>query len=230
MLPTCLVGCRPSQARITAAAPSAAPAVVMITPPSGSRNVDPLDHVSVKVDDGTLTAVQLVNDAAKPIDGVMTPDNTFWKPLAPLGYGRTYTLTVTSRGSSGAPSTQTSTFSTLKPANQTKVSLTATSGAALQDQGTYGVGTVIVAHFDEPITDRATAEQRLIVTTSPAVQGSWYWVDNQNVHWRPEHYYAPGTNRDGEGSNLWRSGRRRSVRTGRQSGELPDRRRPYLHR
>ena len=193
LLPTCLIGCRPSQAGITAAAPSAAPAVIMITPPSGSRNVDPLDHVSVKVDDGTLTTVQMVNDAAKPIDGVMTPDNTFWKPLAPLGYGRTYTLTVTSRGSSGTPSTQTSTFSTLKPANQTKVSLAATSGAALQDQGTYGVGTVIVAHFDEPITDRATAEQRLVVTTSPPVQGSWYWVDDQNVHWRPEHYYAPGT-------------------------------------
>jgi hypothetical protein len=176
--------CRPAWSAVAHRRPA--------SPPSGSRNVDPLDHVSVKVDDGTLTAVQLVNDAAKPIEGVMTPDNRFWKPLAPLGHGRTYTLNVTSRASSGTPSTQTSTFSTLKPANQTKVSLTATSGAALQDQGTYGVGTVIVAHFDEPITDRATAEQRLIVTTSPAVQGSWYWVDNQNVHWRPEHYYAPG--------------------------------------
>ena len=23
--------------------------------------------------------------------------------------------------------------------------------------------------------------------------GSWYWVDDQNAHWRPEKYYAPGT-------------------------------------
>ena len=23
--------------------------------------------------------------------------------------------------------------------------------------------------------------------------GSWYWVDDQNAHWRPEHYFAPGT-------------------------------------
>jgi hypothetical protein len=63
------------------------------------------------------------------------------------------------------------------------VSLNTTSGAALQDGGRYGVGTVIVAHFDESITDRAAA----------AVRGSWYWVDNQNAHWRPERYFAPGT-------------------------------------
>ena len=28
---------------------------------------------------------------------------------------------------------------------------------------------------------------------SPKVQGSWFWVDGQNAHWRPEHYYPPGT-------------------------------------
>jgi lipoprotein-anchoring transpeptidase ErfK/SrfK len=31
------------------------------------------------------------------------------------------------------------------------------------------------------------------VTTNPPVQGSWFWIDGQNAHWRPEHYYAPGT-------------------------------------
>ncbi|MBV8966359.1 MAG: L,D-transpeptidase family protein [Mycobacteriaceae bacterium] len=193
LLPTCPIGCRAPSAAVTPPAPSAAPAVVMITPPVGSRNIDPLDHVSVKADDGTLTAVTMVNDAGKPVEGIMTPDNTFWKPLVPLGYGRTYTLTVTSRGSGGTPATETSTFSTLSPANQTKVSLTTTSGATLHDGGTYGIGTVIVAHFDEAITDRAGAERRLVVTTSPPVPGSWYWVDDQNAHWRPERYYAAGT-------------------------------------
>jgi hypothetical protein len=23
--------------------------------------------------------------------------------------------------------------------------------------------------------------------------GSWHWVDDQNVHWRPQRYFAPGT-------------------------------------
>ena len=111
---------------------------------------------------------RMVNDAGKPIDGVMTPDNTVWKPTAPLGYGRTYTMTVASRGAGGAAATQVSSFSTLRPSNQTKVSLTTTSEAALKDGGTYGVGTVVVAHFDEQIADRAAAERQLTVTTNPA--------------------------------------------------------------
>ena len=142
---------------------------------------------------GTLTAVQMVNDAGKPIEGVITPDSSFWKPVVPLGYGRIYTITATSRGTGGVMSTQVSRFTTLKPGNQAKGYLNTTSGAALQDGGVYGVGIVVGARFDEPIADRAAAERRLTVTTSPAVSGSWYWADDQNAHWRPEHYYAPGT-------------------------------------
>ncbi len=170
-----------------------APAQLTITPAANAGNVDPLEHVLVSAKTGTLTDVRMVNDAGKAIDGIMTPDNTVWKPTVPLGYGRTYTLTIASRGPGGVPATQVSSFSTLQPPNQTKVSFTTTSEAQLSDGGTYGVGTVIVAHFDEQIGDRAAAERQLIVTTKPAVAGSWYWVDGQNAHWRPEHYYAPGT-------------------------------------
>jgi lipoprotein-anchoring transpeptidase ErfK/SrfK len=167
--------------------------VVTITPGPNARSADPLGHVSVTVASGTLTDVHMVNEQGRAIPGIMTPDNTSWKPAVPLGYGRTYTLTVASRGSGGAPATQVSSFSTLTPGNQTKVYLNTTSGSTLQDGRKYGIGTVIVAHFDEPITDRAAAERGLVVTTTPAVNGSWYWLDNQNAHWRPGHYFAPGT-------------------------------------
>ncbi|ORB82664.1 hypothetical protein B1987_00955 [Mycobacterium kansasii] len=184
---------RPDCRRGGATTPASEPARVTITPGSRARDVDPIAHVVVKADAGTLTEVRMVNDAGKPVPGVMTPDNTVWKPTVPLGYGRTYTLTVSSRGSNGIAAQHMSSFSTLRPSNQTKVALTTTSGAALHEGGSYGVGTVIVAHFDEQIADRAAAERRLSVTTHPAVTGSWFWVDDQNAHWRPEHYYAPGT-------------------------------------
>ena len=141
---------------------------------------------------GTLTDVQMINDAGKRVDGVLTPDNVAWHPVVPLGYAHTYTITINSRGPGGKPGTQSVSFTTLTPPNQTKVSFRTTSEAALADGGTYGVGVVIVAHFDESIANRAEAERRLIVTTSPPVAGSWYWVDDQNAHWRPEHYYSPG--------------------------------------
>lgn len=169
------------------------PAQVTITPSANTHGVDPVVQVLVKADTGTLTDVRMQSDRGKLVDGVMTPDNTVWKPTVPLGYGRTYELTVSSRGPGGIASTQVSSFSTVEPSNQTRVSFTTTSEAALREGGTYGVGTVVVAHFDEQVTDRAAAERHLVVTTTPSVQGSWYWVDNQNVHWRPEHYYAPGT-------------------------------------
>ena len=110
-----------------------------------------------------------------------------------LGYGRTYTMTVSARGPSGMPSRQTSSFTTLSPDYQAAVYLDTTAGTLIQDGGTYGIGTVVVARFDEPITDKAATELKLKVTTNPPVTGSWNWVDDQTAHWRPEKYYAPGT-------------------------------------
>ena len=196
-IPSCALGCKPATAAPapppSVVAPSRAPAVVDITPGRNAGDVDPLSRVSVTAVSGTLADVTMVNDVGKPIVGIMTPDNTSWKPAGPLGYGRTYTVTVSSLGPGGTPAREVTTFSTLVPSNQTKVYLTTTGGAALQDGGKYGIGTVIVAHFDEPITNKAIAERELRVQTSPPLIGSWYWVDDQNAHWRPEHYYAPGT-------------------------------------
>src|ERR1700682_1048862 len=56
-----------------------------------------------------------------------------------------------------------------------------------------GTSDLTPSYCDEQIAARAAAERRLVVTTSPAVQGSWYWVDDQNAHWRPARYFAPGT-------------------------------------
>jgi len=73
------------------------------------------------------------------------------------------------------------------------VGLTGTSGAPLRDGATYGVGMVIVAHFDAPVGDFGAAEQQLTVSTEPPVAGAWHWVDDHTAHWRPPQYYQPGT-------------------------------------
>ena len=133
---------------------------VTITPDPNAHDVDPVAHVVVKANAGMLTDVRMVNDGGKRVEGVMTPDYTVWKPTVPLGYGRTYTLKVSSRGPNGVDSTQVSSFSTLRPSNQTKVSFTATSEAALKDGGTYGIGVVLSRTSTNPSTTgrrRATA-------------------------------------------------------------------------
>ncbi len=168
------------------------PPAIVITP-GGGNNVDPLAPVEVTANDGMLTSVSLTNEAGRAIEGIYTPDKTVWKPTEPLGYGHTYTISAESLTITGRVGPTTSTFSTLAPNNQTKVYLTTTGGNPLTDGGTFGVGTVVVAHFDEDVPDKAVAEKRLSVTTNPPVEGSWYWLDKRNAHWRPQQYFAPGT-------------------------------------
>ena len=175
------------------AVPASTPAVLAVMPAPASGKVNPAGPVLVTATTGTLTDVTLTNDGGKVIPGVLTPDRTAWKPTVQLGYGRTYKMTIQARGPYGMPSREASTFSTVSPSDQTQVYLDRAGGDLMQDGATYGIGAVVVAHFDEAIDDKANAERHLSVTTNPPVPGSWYWVDDQNAHWRPEKYYAPGT-------------------------------------
>ncbi|MEV0332308.1 Ig-like domain-containing protein [Nocardia sp. NPDC050717] len=173
---------------------SAPPApVISVEPADRATGVDPLTPVRVATSDGKLTAVTMTNEQGGTVEGVFTPDQSAWKPTEPLGYGRTYTVRAEALTVTGTVGPITSSFSTLAPNNQTKVYFRTTGGAALSPDGSYGVGTVVVAHFDEDVPDRATAEKHLTVGTDPPVAGSWYWLDDRNAHWRPENYYQPGT-------------------------------------
>jgi lipoprotein-anchoring transpeptidase ErfK/SrfK len=166
---------------------------LVISPGPAATDVDPLGPVTVSASFASVSEVTMTNEEGIRIAGVTTPDGAVWKPAVPLGYGRTYTITATATAPDGARLQRVSTFSTLVPGNQTRVRLTTTSGADVRDGATYGIGTVVVARFDEPIVDKAAAERRLVVSTAPAVIGSWYWLDDQTAHWRPAQYFAPET-------------------------------------
>lgn len=175
------------------AAPVTVPAKISVSPPPGAQDVQPTGAAWVEAISGTLTNVRMVNEQGRVIAGAMASDGKAWRPAEPLGYGRTYTLTATGRGSDATIATRTTRFSTVVPQDQAGVELTTTSGARLRDGGTYGVGTVIVARFDSPVTDRLAAEGRMKVTTTPPVEGAWSWVGDQKAHWRPREYFAPNT-------------------------------------
>jgi lipoprotein-anchoring transpeptidase ErfK/SrfK len=195
----CSTGCDVASAAHTASPPQPVPpqpAALGVFPKPQAADVDPAAPVSVTAFSGRIDDVKLVDDWGETVPGALTPAKTGWHPTEQLSYDRTYTMTVAARGPGGMPSRQTSSFTTLSPDSKTAVNLNTTAGVSLVDGNTYGVGTVVVAHFDEPITDKVAAERRLHVTTNPRVTGSWNWVDDQNAHWRPEKYYAPGTTVD----------------------------------
>jgi lipoprotein-anchoring transpeptidase ErfK/SrfK len=60
------------------------------------------------------------------------------------------------------------------------------------EAGTYGVGQPVTATLSEPVKDkaaRAVVERSLHVRAEPAVEGSWYWVDDTTLHYRPKEYW-----------------------------------------
>ncbi|WP_199257154.1 Ig-like domain-containing protein [Tomitella fengzijianii] len=161
--------------------------------PGPDTPVNPTDPVAVKVEQGTLTDVVMTNPEGEKVEGVMTPDKISWKTTEPLGYAKEYTIQATAVDAKGLSTDVTKSITTLTPSNKTKLYFETTGGGAMRDGATYGVGMVIVAHFDEPIQDKAAAQKTLTVTTSPHVDGEWNWVSDSAAHWRPKDFYAPGT-------------------------------------
>ncbi|WP_405498463.1 Ig-like domain-containing protein [Nocardia sp. NBC_00511] len=188
-----LVACSSSTPNGTVGPRTQTASPISVSPAQGSDKVDPSAPVKVNTTSGILTSVSLTNEDGKAIDGTLTPDKTAWKPNEQLGYGRTYTLKAEGEDVTGPVAPVSTTFTTITPSNQTKVYLNTTGGEAITEGGSYGVGMVIVAHFDEDITDHATAQKHLVVTTDPPVDGAWYWMDNRNAHWRPKEYWKSGT-------------------------------------
>ena len=51
----------------------------------------------------------------------------------------------------------------------------------------------VIVTFDVPVTDKASFEKHMSVTSSPRQPGSWYWLSDTEAHWRPKSYWKAGT-------------------------------------
>ncbi|MFC6013114.1 L,D-transpeptidase [Nocardia lasii] len=152
----------------------------------GQVGVSPAMPMTFQVEDGTFTDVTLTNQQGGAVAGVLAPDGRSWATSEVLGYGKTYKLTAAAIGLGGANSSTLS-FTTSSPNNQTKPYLLPGEGDVV------GIGQPVAIQFDENIPDRRAAQDAIKITTEPAVEGAFYWVNNREVRWRPEHYWTPGT-------------------------------------
>jgi lipoprotein-anchoring transpeptidase ErfK/SrfK len=172
---------------------SAAASPIAFTNSAEGRRVSPIKPVTIAASNGTLTSVVMRNDAGRKVSGALASDGTSWHNTEVLGYSKTYRVTARAKDSTGRTVVKHTTVRTLTPDNMTQPYIDTVYGSSIDDGAIYGVGMVVNVVFDEQIPDKAAAEKALQVTTSPQVEGSWYWVDDSHVHWRPKNYYAPGT-------------------------------------
>jgi lipoprotein-anchoring transpeptidase ErfK/SrfK len=188
VLPT---GAGPTSAPPTTADSTPQAAAAVITAFHG-RDVSPVTPVKVSIANGTLTHVTMLNPEGEHVRGAIDAAGTSWQNTQVLGYSKTYRIIAKGVSADGSPLTKRSRLTTLTPSNMTMPYLEDIYGHYVDDGATYGVGMIVRVHFDEIVNERK-AEKTLQVTTSPSVEGGWFWQDPQNVYWRPKHFYEPGT-------------------------------------
>ncbi|MET9800782.1 Ig-like domain-containing protein [Streptomyces sp. NPDC006368] len=173
-----------------AAEPYDAARQISFNAPSGDRKA-PLDkplEVTARGGDGRITDVTAVDTAGHYLAGELSADGSRWRSTGPLVAGTRYTVKVATEDSDGAPGGRTLTFETA-PAKRV---LTVSFGP---QAGTYGVGQPVTAELSAPVASRegrAAVERSLKVRSAPAVEGSWYWVDDKKLHFRPKEFWPVG--------------------------------------
>ncbi|WKN50006.1 Ig-like domain-containing protein [Nocardioides sp. Arc9.136] len=185
----------PDGAQTTAAAGESTPAARIEVNVRGGARAVPVDRVvELDVTDGELRSVALApaggpTEEAGPVEGAIAEDGTTWRADDRLEPGTDYLLRARVEDAAGATARRTVRFRT---ADLTLDQQTYPSVAPL-DGETVGVGMPVIVTFDVPVTDRASIERHLSVDTSPAQPGTWHWMSDNEVHYRPKKYWKPGT-------------------------------------
>jgi lipoprotein-anchoring transpeptidase ErfK/SrfK len=155
---------------------------------AGSVAVD--TPITVTAENGTLSAVSVkVGAGNHAVHGALSSDETSWQASELLEPGKAYHVRATAVSTDGSHTTRKASF---RSQDLTLDEQTYPSIAPLQGE-TVGVGMPVIIQFDVPVTNRASIERHLSVSSSPKVVGSWHWISDNEVHWRPKHYWASGT-------------------------------------
>ncbi|MFC7991286.1 Ig-like domain-containing protein [Streptomyces pilosus] len=137
--------------------------------------------------DGRITDVTAVDASGRHVTGELAADGSRWHSTSPLAADARYTVRVSTEDEDGAPGRKVLTFTTGRPAAAKRLDVALGPRA-----GTYGVGQPLTAELNEPVrarADRAVVERALKVDSTPAVTGSWHWVDDKKLHYRPKDYW-----------------------------------------
>jgi lipoprotein-anchoring transpeptidase ErfK/SrfK len=121
------------------------------------------------------------------VAGELAADGSRWHSTSPLAANAGYTVRVSTEDEDGAPGRKVLTFDTGRPTTQKRLDVTFGPKA-----GTYGVGQPITAELSRPVKDRtqrAVVERALKVSSMPATDGAWHWVDDKKLHYRPKDYW-----------------------------------------
>ncbi|SDM80177.1 Lipoprotein-anchoring transpeptidase ErfK/SrfK [Allokutzneria albata] len=163
---------------------------VVVEPADKATGVAPASPLKVSVSGGALGDIRLTGAGGKQLAGKLSDDKSTWTATEKPDFDAEYTFSGTATGADGKPLPVNSSFRTVKPRVPVTVSPRVTDG------GTYGVAQPVWLVFPRPgvrAGERAAVEKAVTVETTPQTEGSWGWIDDENLVWRPKEYFQPGT-------------------------------------
>lgn len=172
----------------TESTPSTPPVEITTSLGSDTQAVPITSAVTVSAQGGDLRSVK-VRSGDVVLPGKVAPDKASWTSTGRLEPSTAYTITSVALDGDGEPSRSRSTFRTqdLTLDQQTYPSVAPLAGE------TVGVGMPVIVTYDLPVTDKALFERHMKVMSTPAQPGSWHWLTDKEVHWRPNKYWQAGT-------------------------------------
>ncbi|WP_030249487.1 MULTISPECIES: L,D-transpeptidase [unclassified Streptomyces] len=163
---------------------------ISVNAPSGERKKadpdKPLEVVAAD-SDGRITDVTAYDATGRYVAGELAADGGRWYSTSPLAAHASYTVRVSTENEDGAPGRKVLTFDTGMPTTKKRLDVTFGPKA-----GTYGVGQPVTAELSQPVkarAQRAVVERALKVSSMPATDGAWHWVDDKKLHYRPKDYW-----------------------------------------
>ncbi|MER5595695.1 Ig-like domain-containing protein [Streptomyces sp. NPDC002265] len=167
------------------------PEVAVNAPTETGEKADPDKPLEVTAEDsdGRLTDVTAVDTSGRYVAGELSADGSRWHSTAPLAADTRYTVRVSTEDDDGAPGRKVLTFHTGRPTGKARQTVDV---LFTPRSGLYGVGQPVVAQLSVPVKDkgqRAVVERALKVDSTPRVDGSWFWVNDKELHYRPKDYW-----------------------------------------
>ena len=159
---------------------------VAFDPAPGAQGIRPDNPVRVTVENGRLTSMTVTSPSG-PVPGTFA--GGLFTPAQPLEFGQTYTVSATAESRAGESTAVRSLFTTIVPAAEISAEVYPFEGDVV------GVGMPVIVTFSSPVPAEArpALTARFAVSSVPAVEGSWRWLNDSTMHWRPRTYWPAGT-------------------------------------
>ncbi|MFF3496125.1 Ig-like domain-containing protein [Streptomyces sp. NPDC002795] len=162
-------------------------AVVAVAPKDGADGVATSGALKVTADKGKLTEVKVADTKGNEVQGAITGGGKSWTPARHLAASTEYKVHAVAKDKAGRASAKDSRFTTLTPKNTFIGTFTPEDGSKV------GVGMPFSIRFSRGITHPEDVEKAISVKAEPSVPVEGHWFGNDRIDFRPEKYWAKGT-------------------------------------